>query len=73
MAIEDKPGLVVIIVSREGTVLATEVVHEPIEDMVLTDSPPLRPMPYGLHRTSIEDIRLTKEEGSAASNGMQEN
>lgn len=70
--VEGRPDLDVLIVSRNDTVIHTEVVDAPTVDMEVMDSPPLRPMPYGQHRTFIEPIGLTEEEGLQDSKDMEE-
>jgi len=66
--IEGRNDLVVLIVSRKDTVIHIAPV-EAIED---TDHmPPLRPMPYGRHRTSTGDTKLTEKEELEASSDTQ--
>lgn len=68
--IEGRDDLVVLIVSREGTVTHTEVLAA-TQDMEATPlSPESRPWPYGQFRTSIEDIKHTGKEALQASVAM---
>ena len=69
--IEGRPDLAVVIVSRTGAVIHTEVVAADTEDSEAMDFlPEQRPMPYGRYRTCIEDTRPTKKVARQGSDDM---
>jgi len=71
--IEGREDLMVILVSREGTVLHTAVVPTFEDtDPIGPESPELRPMPYGRYRTSAKESARIEEAVIVASKDTQE-